>query len=247
MTGLRALIVEDEPPARRYLGELLHSTGRVETVAAVASVAEATQALDAELGIDAAFVDVRLVDRPGDASGLVWAQRVAASRNPPQLVLATALAEHAVAAFEAGVVDYLLKPFTRQRVATCVDRLLARQPARAAPPPTRLLARTATSLVFLPLDGVLGFEAADRLVYVHHLDGRFLVDLSLAALEAQFADRATRTHRNWVVMLDHVRELGRPSGDLALHVGPALVVPVSRDRAPAVRDALVSRAVGARR
>ena len=162
-------------------------------------------------------------------------------------MLATALADHALAAFEAGAVDYLLKPFTRQRVATCVERLLARRPARAAAPPTRLVARTATSLVFLPLAGVLAFEAAERLVHVHHLDGRFLVDLSLAALETQFADRVTRTHRNWLVVLDHVRELGRPSGDLALHVGADLVVPVSRDRAPAVRDALVSRAVGARR
>jgi DNA-binding LytR/AlgR family response regulator len=56
-----------------------------------------------------------------------------------------------------------------------------------------------------------------------------------------------RTHRNWLVVLDHVRELGRGTGELVLHVGPQLVVPVSRDRAPAVREALVSRALGSRR
>ncbi len=246
MTKLRALIVEDELPARRYLGELLHSTGRVELVAAVASVAEASQALEAELGIEAVFVDIRLVDRPGDTSGFTWARQVASSPRPPQLVLATALADHALAAFDAGAADYLLKPFTRRRVVTCVDRLVARR-SPGAVAPTRLVARTATSLVFLPLAGVLAFEAADRLVYVHHLDGRFLVDLSLAALETQFADRVIRTHRNWLVVLDHVRELGRASGDLALHVGPELAVPVSRDRAPSVRDALVSSALGSRR
>lgn len=245
MTGLRAMIVEDEAPARRYLGELLRDTGRIEVAAAVTTVAEANQALAAELALDVAFVDIRLIDRPSDVSGLDWARRVVAMRDAPQLVLATALAEHALAAFDAGAVDYLLKPFTRQRVATCVDRLVTRRPSRTTAP-RRLVARTATSLVFLPLVGVLAFEAEDRLAYVHHVDGRYLVDLSLAALEAQFADRVLRTHRNWLVVLDHVRELGRGSGELALQVG-GLAVPVSRDRAPAVREALVSRAVGGRR
>ena len=238
---IRALILDDEVPARRYLGELLSATGKVEVAAAVASVAEADETLAAGLALDVAFVDVRLVDRRGDASGLDWARRLAAQPTAPQLVLATAMAEHAVAAFDAGAVDYLLKPFTRARVDTCVDRLLSRRPPRAEPP-TRLVARTATSLVFLPLAGVLAFEAEDRLAYVHHVDGRYLVDLSLAALEARFADRVVRTHRNWLVVLDHVRELTR-DGEVA--VG-GLAVPVSRDRAPAVRDALVSRAVGRR-
>lgn len=241
------MIVEDEAPARRYLGELLHATGRIELVAAVGTVAEANQALAAELDLDVVFVDIRLIDRPGDASGLDWARRIASARDAPQLVLATALAEHALAAFDAGAVDYLLKPLTRQRVATCVDRLVARRPARASTAATRLVARTATSLVFLPLAGVLAFEAADRLTYVHHADGRYLVDLSLAALEARFADRIVRTHRNWIVVLDHVRALGRGSGELAVQVGAELAVPVSRDRAPAVREALVSRALGSRR
>jgi len=60
-----------------------------------------------------------------------------------------------------------MKPFTRQGIAACVDRLVARAPRRAAPPsPDRFVARTTSSLVFLPIDGVLAFEAADRLVYV---------------------------------------------------------------------------------
>jgi DNA-binding LytR/AlgR family response regulator len=234
---IRALIVEDEAPARRYLAELLHATARVEVVAAVATVDEADQALAAELGIDVGFVDIRLVDRRGDASGLEWARRHPSLR----VVFATASPEHAVSAFEVGAADYLLKPFTRARVDACVQRLVALD-RPAAPRPSRLVARTASSLVFLPLAGVLAFEAEDRLAYVHHTDGRYLVDLSLAALETQFADRVVRTHRNWLVVLDHVRELTR-DGEVA--VG-SLVVPVSRDRAAAVREALVSRAVGRR-
>jgi DNA-binding LytR/AlgR family response regulator len=245
MSRLRALVVEDELPARRYLVELLTDTGHVAPVAAVGAVAAADLAM-LNLEIDAAFIDIRLIDRPGDRSGLDWALGLAALADPPLLVFATASPEHALAAFDAGAADYLLKPFTRERVATCVDRLLARRATRAPrPPATRLLARTATDLVFLSLEGVLAFEAAERLTYVHHLEGRFLVDLSLAALEADFAVKLVRTHRNWLVALDHVRQLGR--GEATLMVGASLTVPVSRERAASVREALLSRAVGIRR
>jgi DNA-binding LytR/AlgR family response regulator len=240
------MIVEDEAPARRYLGELLVGTGHVELVAAVATTPEADETLAAEGDVDVAFVDLRLIDRPGDTSGLDWARRVARRPHPPQLVFATALPDHALAAFDAGVVDYVMKPFTRQRIATCVERLRARRPPQSVAAPSRLVARTATSLVFLPLAGVLAFEAEDRLAYVHHDTGRFMVDLSLATLEQQFAERAIRTHRNWIVMIDRVSELGRSTGELSISVGE-LVVPVSRDRAASVREALIARAVGARR
>jgi DNA-binding LytR/AlgR family response regulator len=232
MSRLRALIVEDELPARRYLVELLTGTGHVAPVAAVGTVDAADLAM-LNLEVDAAFIDIRLIDRPGDRSGLDWALGLAALADPPLLVFATASPEHALAAFDAGAADYLLKPFTRERVATCVDRLLERRstgaPRRAA---TRLLARTATDLVFLSLEGVLAFEAAERLTYVHHL-------------EADFAVKLVRTHRNWLVALDHVRQLGR--GEATLMVGASLSVPVSRERAPSVREALLSRAVGIRR
>ena len=68
------LVVEDEWLARNYLVELLQGTGLAEVVAAVATLAEAEQALDATaaVGIDAAFVDVQLAGRPGDDSGLDW-------------------------------------------------------------------------------------------------------------------------------------------------------------------------------
>jgi DNA-binding LytR/AlgR family response regulator len=247
VSPLRALIVDDEPLAQRYLAELLLGTGLVELAAVVGSVAQAEVAAS-ELTLDVAFVDIRLVDRPGDTSGLVWSRALLARPAPPLLVLATAMPDHALDAFDAGAVDYLLKPFTRHRVATCVERLRARC---AAPPPAaapaRLLARTGQTLVFLSLTGVLAFEAAERLTYVHHADGRYLVDLSLTALEAQLGSRVVRAHRNWLVALDQVRELTRADGELALLVGADLEVSVSRDRAAAVRDALTRHAVGARR
>ena len=247
MTGLRVLVVEDEPPARDYLVELLQGCAPIAEVVAANSVAEATAALRDPRGIAAAFVDIRLVDRPGDTTGLTWARDALARPAAPLLVFATAIPDHALAAFEAGAVDYLLKPFTPTRVRRCVDRLHARRQLRPDPSdlpgaaPTRLLARTGSSLVFLSFDGVYAFEAADRLTYVHHADGKFLVDPSLAALEHDLAPRVVRVHRNWLVALAHVRRMER-GGELV--VGPSLKVPISRDRAALVREALLANALG---
>lgn len=242
MTGMNALVVEDEARARAYLDELLRGTGAFARVLTAADAGEATRALLAA-PIDVAFVDIRLVDRAGDVSGLDWVRSVASAPNPPRFVFTTAMADHALAAFEAGAVDYLLKPYTARRVASCVQRLIARTGRPAAPPP-RLLARTASGLMLMTIDGARAFEAADRLTYVHHDDGRFLIDPSLASLEQQLGARVLRCHRNWLVAPSHVKRLERRSGELVLVVGDALVVPVARDRAADVRQALVAGTIG---
>jgi DNA-binding LytR/AlgR family response regulator len=247
MSTLRALILDDEPPAQRYLAELLRATGIVNPVAIVASTSEAQLAIAQPIGIDVAFVDVNLNDRSGDTSELDWARSLLQQPNPPQLVLATAAQEHAITAFEAGAVDDLLKPITRQRVALCVERLHTRSLTRPSSlPPVRLMARTASSLVFLPFEGILAFEAENRLTFVHHVEGRYLADLSLNAFEQQLPQNMIRTHRNWLVALDQVRKLSRVDSELVLVINETLTIPISRDRSASVRDALVSRSLGTR-
>jgi DNA-binding LytR/AlgR family response regulator len=245
---LRALIVDDEPPARRYLVELVRATGLLDPVAAVASVAETDEVLAKGFAVDVAFVDVRLIDRPNDSSGLELARRLAARPDPPLLVIATAMPDHALAAFDVGAVDYLLKPHTQARVDQCAARLVARRAPAAQLPPQRLVARGKNSLVFLHTAGVLAFEARDRLTYVHHREGCYLVDASLAVLEDQLAGVILRLHRNWLVAIEHVRELRHTgSGEISAVLEGELVAPVSRDRVARVREALLTGSVGARR
>jgi DNA-binding LytR/AlgR family response regulator len=244
VTGLVGLVVEDEARARAYLDELLQATGAFARILTAATPGEATRAL-LTAPIDVAFVDIRLVDRAGDVSGLDWVRSVASAPNPPRFVFTTAMEDHALAAFEAGAVDYLLKPYTSRRVASCVQRLIAHARLAAAPAPApRLLARTASGLMLMPIEGARAFEAADRLTYVHHDDGRFLIDPSLASLEQQLAGRVLRCHRNWLVAPAHVKRLERRSGELVLVVGDTLVIPVARDRAADVRQALVAGTIG---
>ena len=254
---LRVLVVEDEWPARNYLVELLQQTGAAEVVAAVATCAEAEQALAPQSGavIDAAFVDVQLSGRADDLSGLAWIRSAAGDARAPMFVLATAYKQHAIEAYDLGVADYLLKPFTPQRVAACVQRLVARRqpPDHATAIPLRIAARRQRAIVFLELDDVWACEASERLTYVHSARGRYDLDLTLSAIGASFGRTLLRVHRNWLVNAARVLELEREAGDMNLLVGsalgaspPGVRVPVAKERAAEVRERLLSTARGVR-
>ena len=249
MTRLRALVLEDEWLARNYLVQLIEATQLAEVVGAVATIGEARDVL-AALPVDVVFVDVQL---SGDENGLELVQSMASSDGArPAFVLATAFSQHALEAWNLGVVDYLLKPFSEDRVEQCLRRLAVRQqtPHSGA---IRVVARRKRSLVFLDPADIWAFEASDRLSFVHSRLGKFDVDLSLAAIENSFGRSLMRVHRNWLVNLDFARELEREDGETTLFIGTSLGnegegvrVPVSRDRAQPLRAALLANATGLR-
>jgi DNA-binding LytR/AlgR family response regulator len=255
---LRVLVIEDEWPARNYLVELLESSGLAEVVGAVGNIEEARQALGGDppgLGVDVAFVDVQLDGASRGESGLTLVRSMVGAPSAPMFVLATAYDEHALEAFELGVADYLLKPFSEDRVVQCLRRLEQRrsQPAGASGP-ARIVARRKRSLVFLEPQEIWAFEAADRLTFVHTLHGTFDIDLSLAAVEQSFGRAFVRVHRNWLVNAAHIKELERDGHETKLFVGDGVAdagrgvrVPVARERAAAVREMLLTNATGLRR
>ena len=251
---LRALIVEDEWVARNYLAELLEASRLAETAGAVASAEEAKELLASGMGpaVDVVLIDVNL---SGDETGgLRLARELAALDARPQLVLATAYPEHAIEAYELGVTDYLLKPFTEERVEQCLRRLHPRRPAEVPVGPRRIVARRDKSLVFFQLGEVWAFEAAARLTSVHTPHGVFDLDLSLTAIEASFGRGLVRVHRNWLVNASHVKQLERDGTETRIFVGEGLPpegcgvrVPVARERAQQIRELLLENATGVRR
>jgi DNA-binding LytR/AlgR family response regulator len=251
---LRALVVEDEWAARDYLVELLQGSGQAEVVGAVAGADDARQVLSAlpTEGIDVAFVDVQLVGSEREDEGLDLVRAHAGRPGAPAFVLATAFGQHAVEAFDLGVVDYLLKPFTEERVARCLERIRGRRAPPGPACPARIVARRKRALVLLRIDEVWAFEAAERLAYVHTTRGRFDVDLSLSAIEASFGRTLLRVHRQWLVNADYVKELEGSGSETELLVGSladaeaGVRVPVARERAQSVREALLGNAAGIR-
>ena len=259
LSPLRALVVEDEWPARNYLVELLESSGLAEVVGAVGGLDEARQALGTDppsVGVDVVFVDVSLDGAAQGESGLTLVRAVSGSPSAPMFVLATAYEKHALEAFDLGVVDYLLKPFNEERVGHCLRRLQQRRGAErpSVAGPARIVARRKRNLVFLEFHEIWAFEAADRLTFVHTTHGTFDIDLSLAAVESSFGRAFVRVHRNWLVNATHIKELERDGHETKLFVGAGVGdaakgvrVPVARERAAAVRDMLLANATGLRR
>jgi two-component system, LytTR family, response regulator LytT len=256
---LRVLVLEDEWPARNYLVQLIELTGLGHVVAGVPSTALASQALSGSpTPVDVAFVDIQLAgEHEPEAAGMSWIEALAQERElgktVPRVVLTTASREHAMRAFELGVVDYLLKPFTETRVHESLSRVAAL--ARPSTPSwaddeVRIAARKGRGIRFLRRAEAFAFEAEGRLCYVHSAEGRLDVDLSLTSLEAVLGPSYLRVHRNWLVSANSVRSMEREGGDWVLAVGPSdppLCVHVARDRAGQVRDRLLASAVGLRR
>src|ERR1700738_4837450 len=193
---LKVLVLGDEGPTRNYLVKLLEGTRRAEVIGAVATLDEAREAL-AGSQADVVFVDVQLAATGDSRTGLDLIRSMAGEPLAPMFVLATASSEHSLEAFDLGVVDYILKPFTEERVEQCLRRLLERRAPRAQAV-RRVVARRKKSLVFLDPETIWAFEAADRLTFVHSPDGQFDIALSLAAIEASFGRAVFRVHRNWL-------------------------------------------------
>jgi DNA-binding LytR/AlgR family response regulator len=249
---LKALVLEDEWPTRNFLVGLIDGTHRAEVVGAVASLDEAREAM-AGSPVDVVFVDVQLAATGDSRTGLDLIRSMAGEPSAPMFVLSTASSQHGMEAFELGVVDYILKPYTEERVQQCLERLFERRAPRTQGP-HRVVARRKKSLVFLDPGSIWAFEAADRLTFVHAPEGRFDIDLSLAAIEASFGRALFRVHRNWLVNLAYVKELDRDIGGATVTVGSdlspegrSIQVPVSQDRSKALRDVLLANATGLRR
>ncbi len=242
MPKTRVLIVDDEPLARERLRSWLRDEPSVEIVGECGSGAEAINALQS-MAVDLVFLDMEM---PGGNGLQVLAQLPAEKR--PAVVFATAHERFAVDAFEVQAVDYLLKPFDRERLQTALRRaeefLRARRAgaleekiesllSEAAGPgkkPERLAVKADGRLVFLKPDEIVWIEAADNYIILHLTDGRLMLRETLAAIEERIGSISfARVNRSAVVHLDQIKEL-QPTfhGDYVVVLRDGTKVPLSR-------------------
>ena len=115
---LKAIIVDDEAPARSELKFLLDELGQTEVVAEAASVREAIEKLK-EYPCDVMFLDVNMPE----ATGLQLAEALQHLKFPPAVVFVTAYSEHALDAFKVNAIDYLVKPVETERLSQALARV----------------------------------------------------------------------------------------------------------------------------
>ena len=209
---MRVLIADDEPLARERLRAMLIAQPGVEVVAEAGDGHAALHAC-AEHHPDMVLLDISM---PG-IDGLETARHLAEFEPRPMVVFCTAYDQHALSAFDAQAVDYLVKPVRAERLAAALERVrtfaAGRVPAAAgtddARKRTHLCARLRGSLRLIPIEDIRYLQAEEKYVVVHHARGEDLIEESLKALESEFGDRFVRIHRNCLVARGEIVELRR--------------------------------------
>jgi two-component system LytT family response regulator len=216
--GIRTLIVDDEPWARTRLTSLLGAEPDFTLLEPCGGGAEAIRAI-VQHQPEVVFLDVRMPDIDGfevvDAIGV---------DAMPLVVFATAYEEYAVKAFDAGALDYLLKPFDEERLRRALERVRreVRNPAEAAGTlggvmadlrrargfAERLVVNTSGRVVFLKTGDIDWLEASGNYVMIHAGREKHLMRDTLRALEERLdPSRFVRLHRSAIVNIERLREL----------------------------------------
>ena len=224
MAEIRALIVDDEPLARRGIRQLLAPYRDVVVVGECRNGREAVRAL-AEARPDLVFLDVAM---PGlDGFGAI---RVHGVEHMPLTVFVTAHDEFAVRAFEAEALDYLVKPLSEARFRTTMARVLDRIGRRPRSP---ISIPTERGELLLGADEIDWIAARDDYAEIHAGTETYRVRTTLNALASRLdAARFVRVHRSALVRVDQVRELGaaRSGTETVVRLRDGTEVPVSRRR-----------------
>jgi len=250
---IKALIVDDEPVARRRIRRLLVAHPDFSVSGECASGAEAIQRLTND-GLDVVFLDVQMPDIDGFEVVRAVGARL------PAVVFVTAFDQYAIAAFEVHALDYLLKPFSRERFERSLDRIradLGRRHGKVAAGRldvldvlirelsdrrylTRFVVKDAGKVTLIDAVRVDWIEAADNYAIVHTGRATHVVRETLARLTADLDPRQfVRVHRSAIVRIDRIQEF-EPAfhGDFVIRLQDGTRVPMSRTYRTAVEQAL---------
>ena len=250
MKSLVVLAVDDEAPA---LDELAYLLNEHPDIAEVRRASDATSALRELNGrtIDAVFLDVNM---PG-LSGLELAGVLTNFSYRPAVVFVTAHDDKAVAAFDVGAVDYLLKPIRASRLDEAVRRVLAARTDAPREDTTRddttdqdadvIPAEVGGITHLVPRDSIGWVEAEGDYARLHSASGAHLVRIPLSTLESRWRERGfQRIHRSYLVALRLVVGLRTTDGAVLVRLrangaSAAVELPVSRRQARELRDRLI--------
>jgi two-component system LytT family response regulator len=202
---IRALIVDDEPLARGNLRVLLKQDPEIGSIAEAGSGAEAIAEIR-RTRPDLCFLDVQMPE----CGGFQVLEILKADEVLPVIIFVTAYDEYALRAFDAGALDYLLKPFDDSRFSLALQRAKERIAARPAPPPEipRLTVRSAGQELYVQIPDIDWVEAADYYVCLHVGAKSHLLRRSMAELERDLDPHIfCRVHRSAMVNLRRVRAL----------------------------------------
>jgi len=219
---MKTLLVDDEPIARRVLREGLEAISEIEIVGEADNGAAALEKIT-EHRPDLVFLDLQMPT----IGGLDVVRNLKSGKNMPVIIFVTAYDRYALQAFEAGAIDYLLKPIRHERLIEALERakrvtgieavervahLQEISDPVAGPRVKRIVGRLGEEYFVLSVDEVYAFQAEGNLVRIITAKQQYLAAYTLKVLQERFKNTSFhRIHRNAMVNVDHVRKMSELS------------------------------------
>lgn len=251
---MRALVIDDELPAREELLWLLEQCPQIAAADQAESAKAALERLESGPPVDVVFLDIDMPGLNGVRLAQLWRDRL--GDDAPILIFVTAYDAHAVDAFALDAADYLLKPVRLSRLQQAIERAERRlhqgvaattseaseaplaTAAPASSPLTRISVEEHGSYRVIPVDDIIWIEADEGFATVHTEKGGYLTDFSLKFLEENLpAEHFFRSHRSFIVRLSAISVIAPTgAGTYRLLLGnESTGVPLARSRAPELK------------
>lgn len=210
---IKALIIDDEPLARSIVREYLQDHAKIEIIQECNDGFEGVKAI-IQYKPNLIFLDIQMPKITGF-------EMLELLEEKPSVIFTTAFDEYAIKAFEAHAVDYLLKPFTKERFDKALERFFSQAPVykknteellqSASQLPSqseRVVVKTAGKIRIIPVPDILYLEAADDYVKIHTKDGPFLKNKTMSFFENMLPqDQFVRTHRSYIINVQEITRI----------------------------------------
>ena len=247
MNKLRTVIVEDEAPARELVKAYIKTNANIDLIAECQDGFSGVKTIN-ETKPDLIFLDIQMPKLTGF-------EMIELLDEVPEIIFTTAYDQFAIKAFELSAVDYLMKPFSRDRFNEAVDKVLTRLQNRAESSEKtriknkniesftslkketieqveRLFVKTGTKIDVVPVDTIVKIEAQDDYVEIHTADRKYLKNDTMNYLEKVLPPKTfTRVHRSHIINLNHINKIekyGKESYVVILKDGSTVNVSKSR-------------------
>jgi two-component system LytT family response regulator len=212
---MKAIIIDDEPLARSIIREYLLQYPQIQLLTECNDGFEGVKAIQ-QYQPDLIFLDIQMPK----INGFEMLELI---EDPPAVIFTTAFEEYAIKAFESHAIDYLLKPFSRERFNKAINKLFAQEKsgtvktsltsfldsaARSPAEQNRVVVRLSGKIRIIPVDDIHYLEAADDYVKIHTKEGSFLKNKTMGHFETVLKnDQFVRTHRSYMVNISEITRI----------------------------------------
>jgi two-component system LytT family response regulator len=244
---MRVILIDDEPLARSVVVEYLQSWPQIQIVQQCSDGFEGVKAI-AQHEPDLIFLDIQMPK----INGFEMLELI---DQPPSVIFTTAFDEYAIKAFEEHAIDYLLKPFTKERFDKAVQKWLDTKPSAEAkkdsiqildniqtssPKNERVVVKTGNKIKIIPVNDIIFLAADDDYVKIHTAEGSFLKNKTMAYFEKLLGeDDFVRVHRSFIVKINEITRIDPYEKESHLAIlKSGEKIPVSKTGYPKLRQVL---------